>query len=347
MKKFAIIITLLSMSAFAANDSQTTTKKTSTTTTHTPSKKASKKTSSSTTTPSSSTSESTSPSSDTSSEATTPPSSSNYEGSSSTSGSTSDTSSSLSDSSSPSGATTGASASSSSAQLPAKPTKDMVDKLVSQWPSESSKAAKAIIAKYGQPNEVTESMLIWKNNSPWKRTIVMRDGVEHMFPQKHMDVIQQFVDYKVPVDKLSDLARFDGSLMFDRTRGELSARGDTEESNFLAINLAKDIIDGTKTVDAARSQFGKSGAITASVNKDYVKGLKFSTSSAAADPDVAYKEESSSSKTGSTSSDSSMSQPSSSDTSTSTGGVTTPSTDSSTNSNSTSDSPSTNSPEQR
>ena len=41
-----------------------------------------------------------------------------------------------------------------------------------------------------------------------------------------------------------DLARFDGSVIVERTRGEIGARCDKEEMNYLALNLAHDIVTG-------------------------------------------------------------------------------------------------------
>jgi hypothetical protein len=45
------------------------------------------------------------------------------------------------------------------------------------------------------------------NTGLWKRTIVYRDEVPHNFPKPHTDVLEQFVDYKVPVGK------FDGTRL--------------------------------------------------------------------------------------------------------------------------------------
>jgi hypothetical protein len=71
-------------------------------------------------------------------------------------------------------------------------------------------------------------------------------------------VIQQTIDYKVPVDKISQLAKFNGSLIVDRTKGELSSRSEKEEMNFLAFNLADKIIRGDLSVEEARREYTKS-----------------------------------------------------------------------------------------
>src|SRR5690349_7916499 len=55
----------------------------------------------------------------------------------------------------------------------------------------------------------------------------------------------------------SELARFDGSVITERTSGEVSARCHDEEANFLALNLMHDIVTGAKTVEEARAYYGK------------------------------------------------------------------------------------------
>jgi hypothetical protein len=172
-----------------------------------------------------------------------------------------------------------------------KTDKSSVDTLIKNWPEASKQAAQKMISKYGQPGDVTDNLLAWNKSGPWKRTLVYKNGAEHMFPRRHMDVLHQFVDLKVPVDKFDDLAQFDGSVIGDRTRGELSVRGESEEMNFMALNFAKEIIDGKKSFEQARQEFGKNAMNLASgKTSDYSSGFKFTTSQNAADPDSAFEE---------------------------------------------------------
>ncbi|HSH38363.1 MAG TPA: hypothetical protein VK993_06230 [Chthoniobacterales bacterium] len=41
----------------------------------------------------------------------------------------------------------------------------------------------------------------------------------------------------MPPEKVSELAKFDGSVIVERTKGEVIARCDMESANFLAINM--------------------------------------------------------------------------------------------------------------
>lgn len=125
------------------------------------------------------------------------------------------------------------------------------------WPRQSVRAAKQMIDTYGKPNEATPSMLIWYENGPWVRTVVHKEAVPHNFPKPHMDVLEQAVPYRVPSDRVDEISEFDGSILIDRTRGEITAHCDSEEMNILALNLAHEIAVNRMTVDAARKKYSQ------------------------------------------------------------------------------------------
>jgi hypothetical protein len=54
------------------------------------------------------------------------------------------------------------------------------------------------------------------------------------------------------VEKISDIAEWDGSVVVDRTRGEVAARCDSEAANILAMNMVHEIVTGKRTVEEAR-----------------------------------------------------------------------------------------------
>ncbi|MFD1736862.1 hypothetical protein ACFSCX_09825 [Bacillus salitolerans] len=132
---------------------------------------------------------------------------------------------------------------------------DFVKSIINNWNSMSNKAANLTIEQYGPPNEATQSRLIWYNNGPWKRTIVYRDEIPHDFPQPHTDVIENCINYTVPPEMFSELAKFDGSVIVERTRGEVSSRCDMEAANILALNLMNDIVTGKLSVLEAREKY--------------------------------------------------------------------------------------------
>jgi hypothetical protein len=128
--------------------------------------------------------------------------------------------------------------------------------LIQDWPDEPRQSAESLIDYYGEPDEATASFLIWfERAQPWKRTVVSRQSVRHDFPSTHMDHVEQTIDYRVPVGQVDALAAFDRSIIVDGTRGELSARCGGTSKNFLAINLAVDVVEGRRSVEEARQTY--------------------------------------------------------------------------------------------
>lgn len=153
---------------------------------------------------------------------------------------------------------------------------DRSEEILEEWPEEPTNVAETVIDEYGQPDEAAPSRLIWRDNGPWKRSILRREGVTHEFPAEHVDFFEQVIDYHVDPDRVDDLARFDGSVTVRRTRGELSAECHGEPANFLALNLAHDVLTGEKSVEEAREAYSEIFARKeAGGTPDYVQGFQF------------------------------------------------------------------------
>lgn len=106
--------------------------------------------------------------------------------------------------------------------------------------------------------------------------MVYRHEIPHNFPQPHTDVVENFIDYHVPPEKFSELAKFDGSVIVERTAGEVSARCDMEAANFLALNMMHEIVTGKLTVDEARKTYSENtSAYVMNRPAPYAEGLQF------------------------------------------------------------------------
>lgn len=165
-----------------------------------------------------------------------------------------------------------------------------VNQIIASWPEASRMVAMDMIQKYGQPQEHTASMLMWKNNGPWKWTKVTRETIKHDFPMSHPDLLEQAINYKAPIEKYDDLASYDGSVIVERTKGEMSARCDKEGANFLAINLGNDVATGKKTSEEARTYYAAAikRFISTKAMDPYMQKLQFQPSGqGTGDPDRA------------------------------------------------------------
>jgi hypothetical protein len=161
-----------------------------------------------------------------------------------------------------------------------------MERMMSGWHSASQEAAMHMMNKYGPPAEMTPTMAVWHETGPWKRSIVYSQAVQHNFPMPHPDVFEQFIDYQMPEEMYDEIAMYDGSVIVERTKGEMSARCDKEGANFLALNLANEIATGKRSVEDARRMYGeqiqmmKAGQMT-----PYTSGLMFTPPPSGNDPD--------------------------------------------------------------
>jgi hypothetical protein len=127
-----------------------------------------------------------------------------------------------------------------------------VEKIIEDWPAPQKNVAGQMIEKYGLPNEAMPTKLLWYGNGPWKRTELTSDVVVHNWPTVHTDFLTQVIDYRVPPEMFHLIAMFDGSILLDRTKGEVAARCDSESANVLGMNMVHEIVSGKRTVEEAR-----------------------------------------------------------------------------------------------
>lgn len=135
-----------------------------------------------------------------------------------------------------------------------------VDAIIEAWPPAPKKVVPEVIDRYGLPNEGTPTMLVWHDSGPWKRTIITSDETAHDFPTPHTDYISQTLNYDVPLEKIADVVKFDGSILVNRTAGQVTASCDNEAANLLTVNLLHEVVTGNRTVEDARHEFGEQTA---------------------------------------------------------------------------------------
>ncbi|WAH44483.1 hypothetical protein NZD89_02530 [Alicyclobacillus fastidiosus] len=162
-----------------------------------------------------------------------------------------------------------------------------LDRILSSWSGAPKKGALFAIKKYGLPDELTRSMLIWHYRRPWKCIVIHRDPVPHNFPMPHPDFFEQTINYRVPPELFDEVGKYDGSVRVDRTKGEASAKCDKEPMNILALNLLNDIVVGKRSVEEARMFYAEQ-AIQFNVHhkpSPYTSRLLFPIPTDTADPD--------------------------------------------------------------
>lgn len=143
-------------------------------------------------------------------------------------------------------------------------------RILSGWPVAAQRTAEVVMEKYGPPDLAISDRLSWYENAPWKITTVYRD------PAEHIDVLEQTIGYAVPRDKVPALARLDVALRLSRDGRELSATSESEETNFLALNLADEVVRELRTPEDARAFYLRTVVqMNAGRSSPYLKGLRF------------------------------------------------------------------------
>ena len=127
--------------------------------------------------------------------------------------------------------------------------------IIKDWDNDERESAQAILDQYGEPDEVTSKLLIWRNKGRWVEIVAYKEGTQHDFPFPHLDSVESVTAYRVPTGKLSEIDEFDGSVTVKRTQGLISARCQDEQANLLAINLSHDIIRSKKTIQEAKKAY--------------------------------------------------------------------------------------------
>jgi hypothetical protein len=146
--------------------------------------------------------------------------------------------------------------------------------VIKDWPQLPQMLAMAMLEEYGEPSLMEEDALVWLNNGPWLRTIVYRTAQYHASAAPDKDYLQQIIGYGIPAGKVSDLKLFDKRIEVYPTEGELSSCSDSERSNYLALNLAHEIIRGKKSARDARKFYDRTSRLAAAgKSSPYTEGL--------------------------------------------------------------------------
>lgn len=135
------------------------------------------------------------------------------------------------------------------AESPSRASAESARSAVAGWPEGSRMVAEAMIEKYGAPDAVADDRLTWNGNGGWKRTTV------HRLPEGGSEVLAQTIGYVVPRERLADLTRLDLGLKVEEPAGELTSTSESEETNFLALNLADEVVKETRTPEGARAYY--------------------------------------------------------------------------------------------
>ncbi len=142
-------------------------------------------------------------------------------------------------------------------QTETTPVSETPEAIIRNWPKELQALARVLIERYGKPGLSTAKELVWFNNSPWRKTVLHREGFTYSALGKDGDHLEQTITYKVPKNKIADLQSFDKRIEVNQDTDDLTSHADSEPMNYLALNLVDDIVKGQRSVLAARGFYQK------------------------------------------------------------------------------------------
>ncbi|MFI5361769.1 MAG: hypothetical protein ACHQ49_07345 [Elusimicrobiota bacterium] len=147
------------------------------------------------------------------------------------------------------------------------------ERSMQDWPERSRLAARLLMVKYGAPASYDDASVTWYGNGQWLRSVVYRDAPPSAGAA---DVLEQTIVYLVPDEKAAALKRFDGRVQYDKVLAELSVRSSSEDLNFLAMNLAIEIVNDVRKPADARAFYRKTIELAASGKSSrYTESLLF------------------------------------------------------------------------
>lgn len=133
----------------------------------------------------------------------------------------------------------------------------LAERVVSGWADQARLAARALIAKYGAPDQVRSTRLEWGARGRWKKTTVRDLPLPYSGARTtELGVLEQTAVHPL--------------------RGDLTVRSDSEAVNFLRLNLADEVIRGRLTEEQARAAEASIRALEAAgKTTGYSSGLRF------------------------------------------------------------------------
>ncbi len=138
-------------------------------------------------------------------------------------------------------------------------------------------SANAMVEKYGPPTRIESKRMVWENRGPWKRISVWDKLDFHQTLHAAHNLENTIAYYPVPQDKREALRAFDARVTVSEDGTELSAFSFDEEYNYLALNLADEIIRGARTVPEANEFYAATVRLSmAGRASPYMRRLLFS-----------------------------------------------------------------------
>lgn len=120
----------------------------------------------------------------------------------------------------------------------------------SRWNDWSNLSLDAMVDRYGPPTRIESKRVVWEDKAPFKR-IAVWDRMENFQGPGAADNIEQTIAYLVPDEARPALKAFSRRVGVSDDGTELSSISFSPERNLLTLNLADQVIRGTRSPQEA------------------------------------------------------------------------------------------------
>ena len=128
------------------------------------------------------------------------------------------------------------------------------------WEHEDAKSyAKELVEKYGDPDVVTDNMVLWKDNriSEFKKVYVIDESIPHDSPAPHHDYVYSTMEIDVPEDLMEAVAKASESIIVDQLKNEVTARCGDIIANAITLGFVQKLIDGDIKPENSEEEYKK------------------------------------------------------------------------------------------
>ena len=128
------------------------------------------------------------------------------------------------------------------------------------WRNEDARLyAEAMIKKFGQPDEVTETRLLWNAiEPPFDKNWIIDESIPHDFPKPHRDYVYSSMMIPLKTDMMESLSHASGSIIYDGLTKMVTARCGSLYANASTLGFVKKLAEGEipyKNKDAVKQAY--------------------------------------------------------------------------------------------
>ena len=135
--------------------------------------------------------------------------------------------------------------------------KNKANDSIENWEhKDAQKYAFELIEKYGEPDVVTDQMVLWEEGiSKFDKTYVLDESIEHCCPKPHRDYVYSTMTIDVPQDLMEPIAKASESIIVDQLKNKVTARCADIVANAITLGFVQKLVEGKIVPKDAKKEY--------------------------------------------------------------------------------------------